>query len=146
MAQRALIDVRRDLHGLLLERVDAAQLERLSRAERRMAVREQALAILRGAGHILPQRELTRVVNEVSDQVVGFGPIESLLRDPDVTEVMVNGPDDVYVERKGRLERVPDELFEGEELVLHLMGWGGGAPGCSRTRTEELGPSRRENN
>ncbi|MEX2274877.1 MAG: hypothetical protein WEA10_04840 [Actinomycetota bacterium] len=58
-----------------------------------MAVREQALAILRGAGHILPQRELTRVVNEVSDQVVGFGPIESLLRDPDVTEVAVNGPD-----------------------------------------------------
>ena len=121
MAQRTLVDVRRDLHGLLLERVDAGQLERLSRAERRLSVREQALQILRGAGHILPQRELTRIVNEVSDEVVGFGPIESLLRDPDVTEVMVNGPDDVYVERKGRLERVPDELFEGEELVLHLI-------------------------
>jgi type IV secretory pathway ATPase VirB11/archaellum biosynthesis ATPase len=38
------------------------------------------------------------------------------------TEVMVNGPDDVYVERKGRIERVADRLFEGEEAVLHVMG------------------------
>ena len=39
---------------------------------------------------------------------------------------MVNGPDDVYVERGGRIERAPDGLFEGEEAVLHLMGWCGG--------------------
>ena len=51
----------------------------------------------------------------------GFGPIEFLLKDPEVTEVMVNGADDVYVERKGRIERVPDGLFEGEEAVLHLI-------------------------
>jgi len=84
-------------------------------------VREQALALLRDSGAILPQRELTRVVNEVSDEVVGFGPIEFLLKDPEVTEVMVNGPGDVYVEREGRIERAPDGLFEGEEAVLHLI-------------------------
>ena len=77
--------------------------------------------LLRASGAILPQRELTRMVNEVSDEVVGFGPIEFLLKDPDVTEVMVNGPDDVYVEREGRIERAPDGLFEGEEAVLHLI-------------------------
>jgi hypothetical protein len=38
-----------------------------------------------------------------------------------VTEVMVNGPVDVFVEREGRIERVPDRLFEGEEPVLHLI-------------------------
>jgi type IV secretory pathway ATPase VirB11/archaellum biosynthesis ATPase len=38
-----------------------------------------------------------------------------------MTEVMVNGPDDVYVERVGRLERAPDGLFEGEESVRHLI-------------------------
>jgi hypothetical protein len=48
---------------------------------------------------------------------------------------MVNGPDDVYVERKGRLEKVTDGLFEGEEAVLHVMGWGGGGRGCAGTRT-----------
>jgi pilus assembly protein CpaF len=77
--------------------------------------------VLRESGALLPQRELARVVNEVSDEVVGFGPIEFLLKDPDVTEVMVNGPDDVYVEREGRIERVQERLFEGEESVLHLI-------------------------
>jgi Flp pilus assembly CpaF family ATPase len=41
-----------------------------------------------------------------SDEVVGFGPIEFLLRDPGVTEVMVNGQDDVYAERAGQVEMV----------------------------------------
>jgi pilus assembly protein CpaF len=115
------MQVRRDLHGELLERVDARRLQDLSRAERRLKVREEALGVLRTGGAILPHRELTQVVNEVADEVVGFGPIEFLLKDPDVTEVMVNGPHDVYVERGGRIERVQGGLFEGEEAVLHLI-------------------------
>lgn len=117
----ALGDVRRGLHERLLRRVDARTLEGVTKAERRLRVREEALAVLREEGHILPQGALARVVNEVSDAVVGMGPIEFLLRDPDVTEVMVNGPDDVYVERKGRIERLADRLFEGEEAVFHLI-------------------------
>jgi pilus assembly protein CpaF len=84
-------------------------------------VREEALSLLRESGALLPQRDLARVVNEISDEVVGFGPIEFLLKDPGVTEVMVNGADDVYVEREGRIERVEERLFEGEESVLHLI-------------------------
>jgi pilus assembly protein CpaF len=117
----ALGEVRRSLHERLLRRVDARELEAVSRAERRLRVREEALAVLREQGHILPQGALARVVNEVSDAVVGMGPIEFLLKDPDVTEVMVNGSDDVYVERKGRIEKVADRLFEGEEAVFHLI-------------------------
>ena len=117
----ALSKVRRDLRERLLQRVDARGLAAAPRTERRVRVREEALAILRSDGHILPQRDLARVVNEVSDEVVGFGPIEFLLKDPDVTEVMVNGPDDVYVERKGRIERAGEGLFEGEEAVAHLI-------------------------
>jgi len=117
----ALVDVRRSLHERLLRRVDARVLEQVPRAERRLRVREEALAVLREEGHILPQGALAKVVNEVSDAVVGLGPIEFLLKDPDVTEVMVNGTDDVYVERKGRIERVADRLFEGEEAVFHLI-------------------------
>ena len=121
MTADVLVGVRRSLHERLLERLDARGLERIPRAERRVRVREEALAILRGDGHILPQSVLTKVINEVSDAVVGLGPIEFLLRDPDVTEVMVNGADDVYVERKGRVERVADRLFEGEEAVYHVI-------------------------
>jgi pilus assembly protein CpaF len=117
----ALASVRRGLHEQLLQRVDARGLETVSRAERRLRVREEALAILRSEGHILPQSTLARVINEVSDAVVGLGPIEFLLKDPDITEVMVNGPDDVYVERKGRIVKVDDRLFEGEEAVLHVI-------------------------
>ena len=117
----ALVRVRRSLRDELVEQVDVRGLEQVSRAERRLRVREEALAILRRQGHMLPQRSLAKVVNEVSDEVVGFGPVEFLLKDPGVTEVMVNGADDVYVERKGRIERVPEGLFEGEEAVLHLI-------------------------
>ena len=117
----ALASVRRGLHEQLLQRVDARGLETVSRAERRLRVREEALAILRSEGHILPQSTLARMINEVSDAVVGLGPIEFLLKDPDITEIMVNGPDDVYVERKGRIVKVEDRLFEGEEAVLHVI-------------------------
>jgi pilus assembly protein CpaF len=117
----ALVDVRRSLHERLIGRVDARQLDAMPRAERRLRVREEALSLLREQGHMLPQSALADVVNAVSDAVVGMGPIEFLLKDPDVTEVMVNGPDDVYVERKGRIERVVGRLFEGEEAVLHVI-------------------------
>jgi pilus assembly protein CpaF len=116
-----LVDVRRSLHERLIGRVDARQLDAMPRAERRLRVREEALSLLREQGHMLPQSSLADVVNAVSDAVVGMGPIEFLLKDPEVTEVMVNGPGDVYVERKGRIERVVGRLFEGEEAVLHVI-------------------------
>jgi pilus assembly protein CpaF len=103
MSTDPLAKVRRQLRAQLRERVDARGLSTTPRTERRLRVREEALTLMRENGALLPQRELARVVNEVSDEVVGFGPIEFLLRDPGVTEVMVNGPDDVYVEREGRL-------------------------------------------
>jgi pilus assembly protein CpaF len=116
-----LAPVRRQLREELRQRVDARGLAAAPRTQRRLHVRDEALALLRASGAILPQRELTRMVNEVSDEVVGFGSIEFLLQDPEVTEVMVNGPGDVYVERGGRIERAPDGLFEGEEAVQHLI-------------------------
>jgi pilus assembly protein CpaF len=82
-----LARVRRQLQEQLRQRVDARGLASAPRAERRVQVREEALRLLRDGGAILPQRELTRVVNEVSDEVVGFGPIEFLLKDPEVSEV-----------------------------------------------------------
>jgi pilus assembly protein CpaF len=116
-----LATVKRRLHDRLLQRIDANGLAAARPVDRRLLVREEALAILREEGHLLPQGDLARVVNDVSDRVVGLGPIESLLRDPEVSEVMVNGPDDVFVERKGRIESVADGLFEGEEAVLHVI-------------------------
>ena len=88
MSADALMLVRRQLSEQLRQRVDARGLAAAPRTERRVRVREEALELLRASDVILPQRELTRMVNEVSDEVVGFGPIEYLLKEPDVTEVM----------------------------------------------------------
>ena len=95
-------------------------LQRQSAPERRMTVQGAVMEVLREQRAILPAGSLAQVMNEVSDEVVGLGPIERLLKDPEVSEVMVNGADDVYVERKGRVERVEGLWFEGEAQVLHL--------------------------
>jgi pilus assembly protein CpaF len=87
VSAEVLAQVRRELRERLLERVDTRGLVAASRTERRVRVREEALDVLRESGVILPQRDLANVVNEVSDAVVGFGPIEFLLKDPEVTEV-----------------------------------------------------------
>ena len=103
------------------ERLDPRTLAGASASDRRLRVREETMAVLREHRVVLPARDLTRLINEVSDEVVGLGPIEFLLKDPEVSEVMVNGADDIYVERKGRLEKVDRGLFEGEEAVYHLI-------------------------
>jgi pilus assembly protein CpaF len=98
-----------------------AALGPLSPPERRIRVRDEVMSVLREARVIMPASAVTEVVNQVSDEVVGLGPVERLLKDPEVSEIMVNGADDVYVERKGRVERVEGLVFEGEGQVLHLI-------------------------
>ena len=112
------------LKGLVRDRLlngDAGLLEDMPVPQRRLAVRGAVRQLLAEEGAILPKQALARVVNEVSDEVVGFGPIERLLKDPEVSEVMVNGADDVFVERKGRVERAQGPWFEGEAQVLNLI-------------------------
>jgi pilus assembly protein CpaF len=89
----AVIDtesVRVRVRSRLLGRRDVV-IERLSPPERRLRVREEVLAVLRAERAILPAGTITDVVNQVSDEVVGLGPLERLLRDPEVSEVMVDG-------------------------------------------------------
>lgn len=68
----------------------------------------------------LPRHERQRVAAEIVDEAIGFGPITPLLNDPDISEVMVNGPNQVYVERSGRIE-VTDICFRDNAHVLHII-------------------------
>lgn len=61
-----------------------------------------------------------KVVQEVINDITGYGPINPLLRDPEITEVMVNGPDMVYVEKKGKLH-MTDVKFRDDAQVLSLI-------------------------
>jgi pilus assembly protein CpaF len=81
---------------------------------------------LRGAiGSLLADRDLdgasfARVLLAISDRIVGLGLLEPLLRDPEVTEVMVNGPKSIYIEKGGRIERV-DASFEDDAAVRRVI-------------------------
>ncbi len=78
-----------------------------------------ALEAVRTESHKLsvgPQ-EQERVLAELADEVIGLGPLEALLADPEVTEVMVNGPHQIYVERHGRLERTAATFRDSQHLM-----------------------------
>jgi pilus assembly protein CpaF len=70
-------------------------------------LRERLAEMLRAEAPLLPLGTANDVLDDLVDAVGGLGPIESLLADPTITEVMVNGPDQVWVERAGHLERMP---------------------------------------
>ena len=95
----------RDLMNRVLERDELAALDA---AERRLALR--ALALEAGV------EDVAAVVEELADEIDGFGPLSSLMREPGVTDVMVNGPREVWVERNGELE-LTDVGF-GDERTL----------------------------
>ena len=78
-------DLRQRVRGRLLA-IEPSELEGLSPPERRLRVRAEVLGILREERAILSASTVTEVVNQVSDEVVGLGPIERLLKDPEVSE------------------------------------------------------------
>ena len=65
---------------------------------------------------ILTPADRTRIAQEIADDILGYGPIEPFLRDPDLTEVMVNGCDDIWIERSGRLQRVDGRFSDEQHL------------------------------
>jgi pilus assembly protein CpaF len=106
------------LHRTLVDRLDLAAPETLA-DERQVAARvRQAVAeLLRSEPTPLAQGERDALVEQVLHEVTGLGPIEPLVRDPAVSDILVNGPREVYVERGGRLERVPLQFRDGAHLL-----------------------------
>lgn len=71
----------------------------------RASVRSAVARAVRDEGLLLPTAQLATTVRDLTDELIGLGPLEALLRDPQVTDVMVNAPDDIWVERAGQLQR-----------------------------------------
>jgi pilus assembly protein CpaF len=80
-------------------------------------VRSAVARAVRAEGVLLPPAQLASLVRDVTDAMAGLGPAQVLLRDPDVTDVMINGPRDVWVERAGRLERTSVVFPHAEALT-----------------------------
>ena len=69
---------------------------------------------------VLSRPERARLFEQIAAEILGFGPLQSLLEDDTITEIMVNGPKNVYIERKGKVHRVPI-TFESNEHVMRII-------------------------
>ena len=92
----------------------------LTQTDLEAAVRETLLNLLEVVSVPLTTADRTRLIQEVSDEILGHGPLEPLLRDPEVTEIIVNGPDKVFVERGGRLQRTT-VTFPSEDALRRVI-------------------------
>jgi pilus assembly protein CpaF len=113
------VDLKERVRRRLLEERDPALFDG-SPVERRLWLREAVRRALEEERVVLPGAQVAALVREISDEVVGLGPIEALLRNPRITEVMINGPEEVYVERDGRIRRA-DVTLESDGQILHLI-------------------------
>ncbi|MEM7689356.1 MAG: ATPase, T2SS/T4P/T4SS family, partial [Pseudomonadota bacterium] len=102
----------------LLERVDPEAAATLSKEELSEEFRPIIMEVLAELKVTLNRREQFALEKVLIDELLGFGPLEELLNDPDVSDIMVNGPDQTYIEKKGKLIIAPIR-FRDEQ---HLFG------------------------
>lgn len=113
----------------LMEEGDLGALLQLPRPILRARLEAMLAQMIREEGEVLSPTLQSEIVNLILDETVGLGPLEPLLRDPQITEIMVNwrarpgeeGQAEVFVERFGRLERREDVEFENREHLLHII-------------------------
>ena len=99
---------------------DIAAVSRLSREALTEQIRAQTNQVIQEEGVTLPQTLRRQLLDSVVSEIVGFGPLEALLKDENVTEVMVNSAHQIYVERKGKLTRAV-ETFEDDAHVMRII-------------------------
>jgi len=101
----------------LLDEIDLSEIAELSEAQRRARLERVVGRMVSREGPVLSTLERTRLIRRIIDEAIGLGVLEPLLADPSVTEIMVNGPHEVYVERNGRI--VAADIDFGDEAQLY---------------------------
>ncbi len=114
---RALDEVHMRVHARLIEELGQELSEGgINAQELRPIVNAQLQAALREEPTPLSLAEKARLAEDIANDILGYGPIQRYLDDPDVSEVMVNGPGRVYIERKGRIERSQTTFIDETHL------------------------------
>ncbi|MGW6402791.1 CpaF family protein [Streptomyces sp. NPDC055134] len=101
----------------LLEEIDLAEMSSLAAADRRVRLERVLGHIISREGPVLSSSERSQLVRRVVDEALGLGVLEPLLADASITEIMVNGPDAIFVERAGRVEQLPLRFASQEQLM-----------------------------
>jgi pilus assembly protein CpaF len=110
------------VHQLLIDELGPILFDnRLSEDDLRKRVNEQLQAAVALERVPLSAADKARLIQDVTDDILGYGPIDCLLREEAVTEIMVNGPDRVFVERDGKLTKDPNVRFLDEDHVRRVI-------------------------
>lgn len=104
----------------LLEEVDLNELALLSNTQRRARLERVVGHILTREGPVLTTTERSLLIRQIVDESLGLGVLEPLVNDETITEIMVNGPADIWIERDGRLEKVPARFADEQQLFLTI--------------------------
>jgi pilus assembly protein CpaF len=114
------LDLKVGIHRKLLGRINLALLDKLSREQIEAEIGDIVMELLVEADEALNARERKQLVGEVLDELLGLGPLEPLLKDEGITDILVNGHKTVFVERNGLLEKVPTQ-FQDERHLLRII-------------------------
>ena len=106
------------VHNRLFETLDVSRLESLEQNMASTKVTQAITEILNEEGRLLTDTDRARLVEEIKNELLGLGPLEPLLWDDDVSDILVNGPNQVYVERQGKLYLTDVRFNDDQHLML----------------------------
>jgi pilus assembly protein CpaF len=108
------------LHRKLLDKINLEALASIENQKVRIEVRNALMALMDDESTLLSSLERQQICDEVLDEVFGLGPLEPLLQDPTISDILVNTHKQVYVERKGRLE-LTNVTFKDDGHLLRII-------------------------
>jgi len=106
------------VHNRLFETIDVARLENLDPDVALTKVTETIEEILNEEGRLITDTDRERLINEIKNELLGLGPLEPLLWDDSITDILVNGPRQVYIERDGKLHLTRITFQDDQHLML----------------------------
>jgi pilus assembly protein CpaF len=113
-------DLKVKIHHALVEKIDFTKLEKIEKGRAALEVQRLVESLLDQDGTPLNRFERTHFIKEISDEVFGFGPLEPLLNDQTVDDILVNGPNQVFAERFGKLV-LTDVKFRDENHLRQII-------------------------
>ncbi|MBT5821764.1 MAG: CpaF family protein [Rhodobacteraceae bacterium] len=113
-------EIKLELHRELLDNLNLAALETASEQELRVEINSIAAEVLQEKGIVLNREDRTALSQDLFDEVTGLGPLETLLKDDDVNDILVNGPQQIFIEKHGKLT-LSDVTFKDEKHLLRII-------------------------
>jgi pilus assembly protein CpaF len=113
-------EAKKAIHQKLVDRLDPSKFTNLGEDVLRKEIRTAVEYLCRQENLPLNRIEQERLIEEVVDETFGLGPLEVLLRDSSISEIMINGPKKIYVERRGKIERT-DVVFRDNQHLLQII-------------------------